>query len=124
MLKVEFEKMIGKEVDYDTFRVYEDMYTSLPESYTKQDFVAMLNIEAIPESAAAIERKAARAEFVEGIKKQIRDKKEMIELEKHTLEIDEEIAKDNPEYKNYVRAGKNFIKRLRAEIAELKWLIA
>ena len=124
MLKVEFEKMIGKEVDYDTFRVYEDMYTSLPESYTKQDFVAMLNIKAIPESAASIARKAERAEFVAYIKRQIKDKKDMIEFEKRTLEIDEEIAKDNPEYKHYVRAGKNFIKRLRAEIAELKWLIA
>ena len=95
MLKVEFEKMIGKEVDYDTFRVYEDMYTSLPESYTKQDFVAMLNIKAIPESAASIARKAERAEFVAYIKRQIKDKKDMIELEKRTLEIDEEIAKDN-----------------------------
>ena len=56
MMKQEFEQLIGKEVSYDTFRIYEEMYLAAPESVTKQVFVQMLNIDAIPESEEAIER--------------------------------------------------------------------
>ena len=61
MMKQEFEQLIGKEVSYDTFRIYEEMYLAAPESVTKQVFVQMLNIDAIPESEEAIERKEKRS---------------------------------------------------------------
>ena len=57
MMKQEFEQLIGKEVSYETFRLYEEMYLAAPESVTKQKFVEMLNIDAIPESEDAIERR-------------------------------------------------------------------
>lgn len=47
-MKCEFEKMIGKEVSTETFKIYEAMYMALPESIDKQQFVEMLKIKAIP----------------------------------------------------------------------------
>ena len=60
MLKSEFEEMIGKQVTYDTFQMYDTMYNALPENINKQQFVDMLNIDAIPEDPEAIECKKKR----------------------------------------------------------------
>ena len=57
MMKCEFEELIGKEVSYETFEMYESMYMALPENISKADFVNMLNIKAIPESEEAIHRR-------------------------------------------------------------------
>lgn len=61
MMKYEFEEMVGKEVSVETYEIYEKMYMALPEGITKQQFVGMLNISAIPESEDAIERKRKAA---------------------------------------------------------------
>lgn len=47
MTKQEFEKLIGKYVDYETFELYERMYSAT--ELTKQEFIKLLDIEAIPE---------------------------------------------------------------------------
>ena len=65
MLKSEFEEMIEKQVTYDTFQMYENMYSALPENINKQQFVKMLNIDAIPEDPEAI-RSLAREKTIVG----------------------------------------------------------
>ena len=130
MLKSEFEEMIGKQVTYDTFQTYEDMYSALPENINKQQFVAMLNIDAIPEDPEAIERRKKREEFINDIKDQIAGKKADIkyfeqENERYRRYIEEEESKEDVKlYRNWIRSNNRYVEKLRAEIKELKWLIA
>ena len=130
MMKEEFEKLIGKEVSFDTFSMYEAMYSALPENVNKQQFVKMLNIDAIPEDPEAIERRKKREEFINGIKDQIAGKKAEIkyfeqENERYRSYITEEESKEDAKlYHNWIRGNNRYIEKLRAEIKELKWLIA
>ena len=130
MMKEEFEKLIGKEVSFDTFSMYEAMYSALPENVNKQQFVKMLNIDAIPEDPEAIERRKKREEFINGIKDQIAGKKADIkyfeqENERYRRYITEEESKEDIKlYRNWIRGNNRYIEKLRAEIKELKWLIA
>lgn len=129
MLKSEFEEMIGKQVTYDTFQMYENMYNALPENINKQQFVKMLNIDAIPEDPEAIERRQERERFVSDIKDQIAGKKADIkyfeqENERLRRYIEEEESKEGVKfYRNWIRGNNRYIEKLRAEIKELKWLI-
>lgn len=130
MLKSEFEEMIGKQVTYDTFHMYENMYSALPENINKQQFVDMLNIDAIPEDPEAIERRQERERFVSDIKDQIEGKKADIkyfeqENERYRRYITEEESKEGVKlYRGWIRGNNRYIEKLRAEIKELKWLIA
>ena len=130
MLKSEFENMIGKQVTYDTFQMYENMYSALPENINKQQFVDMLNIDAIPEDPEAIERRKKREEFINDIKYQIEGKKAEIkyferENERYRSYIAEEESKEDVKlYRSYIKSNNRYIEKLRVEIKELKWLIA
>ena len=130
MMKCEFETLIGKEVSYETFEMYESMYSALPENISKVDFVNMLNIKAIPESEEAIERRKKREEFINDIKDQIAGKKADIkyfeqENERYRRYIEEEESKEGVKlYRNWIRGNNRYIEKLRAEIKELKFLIA
>ena len=129
-MKEEFEELIGKEVSYDTFSMYENMYSALPENINKQQFVKMLNIDAIPEDPEAIERRKKREEFVNDIKYQIEGKKAEIkyfeqENERYRSYIEEEESKECIKlYRNWIRCNNRYIEKLRAEIKELKRIIA
>lgn len=130
MLKSEFEELIGKQVTYDTFHMYEDMYSGLPENINKQQFVDMLNIDAIPEDPEAIERRKERERFVSDIKDQIASKRDDIkyfeqENERYRRYITEEESKESIKlYRNCIRDNNRYIEKLRAEVKELRWLIA
>lgn len=130
MLKREFEEMIGKQVTYDTFQMYESMYSALPENINKQQFIKMLNIDAIPEDPEAIERRKKREEFINDIKDQIAGKKADIkyfkqENERYRRCIEEEQSTEDVKlYRNWIKGNNRYIEKLRAEIKELKWLIA
>lgn len=130
MLKSEFEEMIGKQVTYDTFQMYENMYGALPENINKQQFVEMLNIDAIPEDPEAIERRKKRKEFINDIKDQIEGKKADIkyfeqENGRYRRHITEEESKEDIKlYRNWIKNNNRYIEKLRAEIKELQWLIA
>lgn len=124
MMKQEFEQLIGKEVSYETFRIYEDMYLAAPESVTKQVFVQMLNIDAIPESEDAIERKEREAERIQQIKRDIAVLKEMIKSTKESLERYKEWSKDDECWKSSVRIKRQQLERLQARVRELRWLMA
>ena len=130
MMKCEFEELIGKEVSYETFEMYESMYSALPENISKVDFVNMLNIKAIPESEEAIERRKKREEFFNDIKDQIAGKKADIkyfeqENERYRSYIAEEESKEDIKlYRNFIRSNNRYIEKLRAEVKELKFLIA
>ena len=130
MMKEEFEELIGKEVSYDTFSMYETMYSALPENINKQQFVKMLNIDAIQEDPEAIERRKKREEFINDIKDQIAGKKSDIkyfeqENERYRRYIMEEESKEDIKlYRNWIRGNNRYIEKLRAEIKELKWIIA
>ena len=130
MLKSEFESLIGKEVSYETFEMYESMYSALPENISKVDFVNMLNIKAIPESEEAVKRRQEREGLVSDIKDQIEGKKAEIkyferENERYRSYITEEVSKEDVKlYRNWIRGNNRYIEKLRAEIKELKWLIA
>lgn len=130
MLKSEFEDMIKKQVTYDTFQMYENMYSALPENINKQQFVKMLNIDAISEDPEAIERRQERERFISDIKDQIEGKKAGIkyveqENERYRRYIEEAESKESVKlYRNWIRSNNRCIEKLRAEIKELKWLIA
>ena len=124
MMKQEFEQLIGKEVSYETFRIYEEMYLAAPESVTKQVFVQMLNIDAIPESEEAIERKEREAERIQQIKRDIAELKEMIRDTKEYLERYKSWSKDDEYWKSSVRIKRQQLERLQARVRELRWLIA
>lgn len=124
MMKQEFEQLIGKEVSYDTFRIYEEMYLAAPESVTKQVFVQMLNIDAIPESEEAIERKEREAERIQQIKRDIADVKEMIKDTKEDLERYKQWSKDDEYWKSSVRIKRQQLEHLQASLRELRWIIA
>ena len=130
MLKSEFEEMIGKQVTYDTFHMYENMYSALPENINKQQFIKMLNIESIPEDPEAIERRQERERFVSDIKYQIEVKEAEIKCfeqgnKRYRRYIEEEESKERIKlYRNWIRGNNRYIEKLRAEIKELKWSIA
>lgn len=132
MMKCEFETLIGKEVSYETFKTYESMYSALPENISKVDFVNMLNIKAIPESEEAIHRRMEKEQFVHDIKQQIADLKEKIEyeqrnVERYTTYIEEATPEEKDWVKDYRRClsdSKRIISMYRAEIRQLKQIIA
>lgn len=57
MMKQEFEQLVGKTVEWDVFKMYEAMY--MATDLSKQEFVKLLNIKAIPEDPAAIAAREA-----------------------------------------------------------------
>lgn len=57
MMKQEFEQLIGKTVEWDVFKMYESMY--MATNLSKQDFVNLLNIRAIPEDPAVVAAREA-----------------------------------------------------------------
>lgn len=126
MMKQEFEQLIGKEVSYETFRIYEEMYHATPESVTKQKFVEMLNIAAIQESEEAIARKERAAAFRKEIDEKIAELKRWIEIAKDELEryIAWSKEPDGDCWKADVKIKKGQIRSYRAKIAELKMLVA
>lgn len=113
MMKCEFEEMIGKEVTVETFEMYNAMYSALPESVNKQQFVEMLNIKTIPESPEAIARKEERSKFVTEVKAKIAELK--AEYEEENSELERSLF---PAYSKRRR------KEIKAEIAMLKSVIA
>ncbi len=128
MMKCEFEEMVGKEVTEETYRIYEQMYTALPENVTKQQFVAMLDIAAIPESDSAIKRREEAAKF----RQEILD--EIAGLQKEVKQITEDIARykeymelndlDRDFWKAEARRYREYARELKMKIAALKWVVA
>lgn len=132
MMKQEFEQMVGKEVSYETFEMYEKMYMALPESVNKQQFVEMLNLKAIPEDPAAVERREQRKAYIADINRQIEDIKIEIEWHKrwfniakesceHWKGVDKELYES---YQNEKRYHSEQIKMYKNRISELKMLAA
>lgn len=131
MMKCEFEKLIGKEVSYETFEMYEAMYSALPENISKVDFVNMLNIKAIPESEEAIHRRMEKEQLIHDIKQQIADLKEKISyeqrnIERYTCYIEEATSEEKEwvkDYKRWIADSKRIIAIYKAEIKQLKQII-
>jgi hypothetical protein len=63
MMMHEFEALIGKRVDIEVFEVFEAMYNAV--DLDKREFVALLNIKAIPEAGESLKAKA-EAEAIRG----------------------------------------------------------
>ena len=112
MMKCEFEALVGKEVSTETFEVYNKMY--LATDLSKEEFVGLLNIKAIPESEEAIARRAEAEAFKNQIREQIASLQEELENCKAWLAFD-------PSEETY---WKREIKRIRNEIKALKLVIA
>lgn len=129
MLKSEFEFLIGKEVDNNTFAMYENMYMALPDNVDKGEFVSMLNIDAIPEDPEVIERRKKREEFINDIKDQIAGKKADIkyferENERYKIMLkDEDCSEMKASIKGWIRANNRYIANLRIAIKELSWVV-
>lgn len=129
MLKEEFEKMIGKRVDYDTYVMYNAMYTALPENINKQQFVDMLNIKAIPEDPEVIRIKEENEKIKADIKERIRNiNNEIKRLNEDTQMYREWIAEtDDMElkklYKGHIKVNNNLIAHLRAEKKEFQFIL-
>ena len=129
MTKSEFEFLIGKEVDNNTFAMYENMYMALPDNIDKVKFVSMLNINAIPESEDAIRRREEKEQFISGIKDEIAGKKADIkyferENERYRIMLkDEDCSEMKTSIKGWIRANNRHIENLRIAIKELSWVV-
>ena len=129
MTKSEFEFLIGKEVDNNTFAMYENMYMALPDNIDKVKFVSMLNINAIPESEDAIRRREEKEQFISGIKDEIAGKKADIkyferENERYKIMLkDEDCSEMKTSIKGWIRANNRHIANLRIAIKELSWVV-
>ena len=129
MTKSEFEFLIGKEVDNNTFAMYENMYMALPDNIDKVKFVSMLNINAIPESEDAIRRREEKERFISEIKDVIAGKRadiEYFERENERYKImlkDEDCSEMKTSIKGWIRANNRYIANLRIAIKELSWVV-
>lgn len=128
MMKCEFEEMVGKEVTEETYKIYEQMYTALPEGITKQQFVEMLDISAIPESDSAIKRREEAAKFrqeilneIAGLQKEVKEVTADIERYKEFIELNDD---DKDYWKSEARRYREYARKLKAKIATLKWIVA
>ncbi len=67
MMKQEFEQIAGYEVSAEDYRnILEPMYMALPDSFTKADFVKMVDRKrfALPTKAAIVKDMKRRAQFL------------------------------------------------------------
>lgn len=112
MMKCEFEQMIGKEVSAETFAMYNKMY--MATDLSKQDFVKLLNIKAIPESAEAIERREKANLFKQEILNKIQNLKDKIKNCEFYAQFD---PMGDRYWKQEIRIAKNEIKTLKAIMA-------
>lgn len=130
MMKCEFEAMIGKEVDCDTFAMYNDMYLALPESVDKKQFVNMLNIDAIPEDKNAIERRKQKEELIAQLKKEIDWDKEQIAYNNEAIDryksyiASASEGEDIAWYKSCIKSYRESNNKFRTQIKELKMIIS
>ena len=124
MLKSEFESLIGKEVDNNTFAMYENMYMSLPNNVDKTKFVSMLNIEAIPESEDTIRRRKEKEQI---IKNEIANKKadmKYLQVENERYRIMLKDANCFEMIKNiskWIESNNKQIANIYDRIRELEW---
>lgn len=129
MMKCEFEFLIGKEVDNNTFAMYENMYMALPDNIDKRKFISMLNIDAIPESEDAIRRREEKEQFISGIKDEIDRKKQDIkyfqaENERYKIMLkDKSCSEMNKDIKSWIKSNNRHIENLRIAIKELSWVV-
>lgn len=122
MIKSEFEAMIGKEISACTYAIYESMYMALPDGISKQAFVNMLDINAIPEASEAKARKEAQALYIKDIQAKINDCKELVTYYKKRVESLQEL-KGDPFWDNEINLYKKHIKHYANEIKQLKSLL-
>lgn len=129
MMKCEFEELIGKEVSYETFEMYESMYSALPENISKVDFVNMLNIKAIPESEYAIRRREEKERFISDIKDEIAGKRADIKFFKQANERyrimlkDEDCSEMRDIIRRWIKANNRHICNLKIAVEELSWVV-
>lgn len=127
-MKYEFEELIGKEITDETYSMYEKMYLALPENIDKQQFVKMLNIDAIPENPTAIERRNRRNELIEKAKSRIAEYKNDIKYYKEQIEFFKSLDStdcnfiDDDFIKNEIEHYKLMINNSKSKIAETKMI--
>lgn len=123
MMKYEFEELIGKEITEETYSMYEKMYLALPENIDKQQFVKMLNIDAIPENPIAIERRNKRNELIERAKSIITEYKNDIKYYKESIKFYKSLyASDDDFVKNEIEHYKKMINYCKSKIDETKMI--
>lgn len=123
MMKYEFEELIGKEITDETYSMYEKMYLALPENINKQQFVKMLNIDAIPENPIAIERRNKRNELIERAKSIITEYKNDIKYYKESIKFYKSLyASDDDFAKNEIEHYKKMINYCKSKIDETKMI--
>lgn len=130
MMKCEFEEMIGKKVDYETFEMYEKMYSALPEHVTKQQFVEMLNIDNIPESTASVQRKKEREELIADYKAKIEELRDAVKRQESMMALYRQWAKEADSieevkklYRIYIRNCQHYIDYYKATIRAYNFII-
>lgn len=127
MMKCEFEEMIGKEVSFETFKEYEEMYMALPETYTKTQFIAMLNIKAIPESKEAVARREKNEQKINEIKEKINKLKADIKEKQNEIENIKSWIKSGDKdgyWKRELKWRKKHVNLKKNEINALKFIIS
>ena len=123
MMKYEFENLIGKEITEETYSMYEKMYLALPENIDKQQFVKMLNIDAIPENPIVIERRNRRNELIEKAKSRIAEYKSDMNYYKEQIKFYKSLDSTDYDFlKNEIKYYKKMINYCKSKIAETKMI--
>ena len=120
MMKQEFEQRVGKEVDWEVFEMYEAMY--MATNLTKDEFCALLDKKAIPESKASQEAKKRNEETIAEVRKeidaidaQIVDAQDWVGYYQWCISVDAKYGDDTN-----VKCYKRSIRDYRAQIETLK----
>lgn len=122
MLKEEFENLIGKRVTGETFREYENMYMAIDRN--KREFVAMLNLDAIPEDPAAVKAREEAAEAIKAQKQKINELRDGIKSDEENANYYLQYYNDRPQAAYYKEAAKVKREKLREEREFLRLLEA
>lgn len=121
MTKQEFEKLTGKFVDYGTFELYQNMYSAT--ELTKEEFVKLLNIQAIQEDGRTVELRKDLLNDIENQNKKLQE--EQNELKKWqewaTNESPTSFEHSMVRICKYnIKAIKEYLRYLKAELKTLK----
>ena len=120
MTKQEFEKLTGKYVDYETFELYEKMYNAT--ELTKQEFVKLLDIEAIQEDSRITELRQDLLNDIATYDKKLQDAQDELKKwqEWETEDASSIVLMLVSSCKDNVKSIKEYLRYLKADLKALK----
>lgn len=117
MYKQEFEKLINKKVTYQTYLIYENMYSST--DLTKDEFIKLLNIKVIPEDPEITKLRKSYIENIEYADAQIEYHTNYIKLWEDDIKVDEFAKCEYFFHKNQITYYRKLKKYYKSQIKNI-----